>query len=109
MKKSFALFLSLALVFSLSAGLVFAAVDKGKDGVDQDCKDFKWQQLAQRYFVADGGSKARNVDGLDADHDGIACETLPKAKPLLRLIQEGTALTKPAPTSSISRMLKRSS
>ncbi|MDN4593831.1 excalibur calcium-binding domain-containing protein [Polycladomyces subterraneus] len=45
---------------------------------DKDCKDFKTQEEAQQYFESHGGSKTKNVDGLDRDHDGIACENLPK-------------------------------
>lgn len=45
---------------------------------DKDCKDFATQEQAQDYFNSHGGSASNNVDGLDADHDGIACESLPK-------------------------------
>ena len=44
---------------------------------DKDCPDFATQGEAQAYFVAHGGSVANNVDNLDADHDGIACEDNP--------------------------------
>jgi micrococcal nuclease len=46
-------------------------------GGDKDCSDFSSQSEAQRYFEAKGGSPSNNVDGLDRDHDGIACESLP--------------------------------
>jgi hypothetical protein len=46
----------------------------GKDGIDTDCADFATQKEAQRYFLADGGSIQLNVDHLDPNHDGIACE-----------------------------------
>jgi hypothetical protein len=36
--------------------------------------DFSSQAEAQAYFEANGGSPANNVDNLDADHDGQACE-----------------------------------
>jgi Excalibur calcium-binding domain len=32
------------------------------------------QAAAQAYFDAHGGSPSNNVDNLDADHDGKACE-----------------------------------
>lgn len=38
---------------------------------DKDCSDFDTQAEAQAHYRADG------TDGLDADGDGIACETLP--------------------------------
>lgn len=46
----------------------------GKDGKDMDCADFGSQSSAQRYFERDGGSQRRNVDHLDPNHNGIACE-----------------------------------
>jgi len=39
-------------------------------GADKDCADFS----SQAYFEAHGGSPTNNVDNLDADHDGQACE-----------------------------------
>jgi micrococcal nuclease len=44
---------------------------------DKDCPDFATQADAQAYFVRYGGSRTNNVDGLDRDRDGIACESLP--------------------------------
>jgi Excalibur calcium-binding domain len=41
---------------------------------DKDCADFSSQAEAQAYFEANGGSPTNNVDNLDADHDGQACE-----------------------------------
>lgn len=54
--------------------------DSGESGgghVDRDCSDFPNQRSAQEYFDRNGGSPSNNFDGLDADHDGIACEDLP--------------------------------
>ena len=45
-------------------------------GADKDCADFSSQAEAQAYFEAHGGSPTNNVDNLDADHDGQACEDL---------------------------------
>lgn len=44
---------------------------------DKDCKDFTTHVQAQAYFESKGGSKTNNVDNLDSDHDGVACESLP--------------------------------
>ncbi len=44
---------------------------------DKNCSDFSTQQAAQQYFVSMGGSATNNVDGLDNNHNGIACESLP--------------------------------
>jgi micrococcal nuclease len=45
--------------------------------VDRDCRDFATERAAQAYFDRRGGSRANNVDGLDNDRDGLACEILP--------------------------------
>lgn len=44
---------------------------------DKDCSDFTTHTQAQTYFNSKGGSSSNNVDRLDNDHDGIACESLP--------------------------------
>src|SRR2546429_425980 len=41
------------------------------------CADFATQQDAQAYFEAHGGSASNNVDNLDPNGNGIACEGLP--------------------------------
>lgn len=46
----------------------------GHDGQDTDCADFATQEDAHAYFEEDGGSRKRNVDHLDPNHNGIACE-----------------------------------
>lgn len=43
---------------------------------DRDCADFPNRSAAQTYFDGKGGSPTNNVDRLDADHDGRACEEL---------------------------------
>lgn len=44
---------------------------------DKDCSDFAIHAEAQAYFESKGGSPTNNIDRLDSDHDGIACESLP--------------------------------
>lgn len=46
----------------------------GLDGVDYDCYDFASPGEAQAYFESDGGSSYNNADGLDRNHNGLACE-----------------------------------
>jgi LPXTG-motif cell wall-anchored protein len=72
-KLLFASALSVAIL-ALSATPALAATDK-------DCKDFSSQAAAQAYFEAHGGSPGNNVDNLDADHDGKACETFSYSSP----------------------------
>ena len=43
---------------------------------DVNCDDFATHAEAQRFFEQCGGP-AEDRYGLDADHDGIACESLP--------------------------------
>jgi Excalibur calcium-binding domain len=43
---------------------------------DRDCEDFASQKKAQKFFKKKGGPK-KDPHGLDADNDGIACESLP--------------------------------
>jgi hypothetical protein len=49
----------------------------GTGGGDRDCGDFATQAAAQAFFISQGGP-ARDPHGLDGDHDGIACESLPR-------------------------------
>ena len=49
----------------------------GYASTDKDCSDFANQAQAQAFFVSNGGSPANDFDNLDADHDGVACESLP--------------------------------
>lgn len=46
----------------------------GLDGVDYDCYDFATQEEAWASFEAEGGSVFNNADGLDRNHNGLACE-----------------------------------
>jgi hypothetical protein len=48
----------------------------GGSGRDRNCSDFSSRRAAQRYFLAHGGP-ARDPSRLDADHDGVACSSLP--------------------------------
>jgi hypothetical protein len=51
--------------------------DLDRARTDRDCSDFTFQEEAQRFFERHGGSRANNVDDLDRDRDGKACERLP--------------------------------
>lgn len=43
---------------------------------DKDCKDFSTQKEAQDYFISQGGPSS-DPHKLDADKDGVVCESLP--------------------------------
>jgi hypothetical protein len=60
------------------AVFAFAVLPSGAaaQGVDRDCADFATQAEAQSFFVGAGGPAA-DPHRLDADNDGVACESLP--------------------------------
>ncbi len=72
---------------------------------DLDCRDFRTHEEAQAYFEARGGSRTNNVDRLDEDRDGIACELLPRGGtvprapiPIARTPTPSPARFRPTPT-----------
>ena len=42
-----------------------------------NCSDFSTHAAAQHWFTGHGGSASNDVAGLDGNHNGIACESLP--------------------------------
>jgi hypothetical protein len=52
---------------------------KGKKADEYNCSDFSTQPEAQRFFLKVGGV-ANDVNRLDGNKDGEACESLPKGK-----------------------------
>lgn len=72
---------------------------------DKDCADFPSQAAAQAYFLSKGGSKTNNVDNLDANHNGIACETYsypPVVTPSPSHVPSPPASPSPSPAGSPS-------
>jgi endonuclease YncB( thermonuclease family) len=63
-------------VVALMVAFVALALLPSTSVADVDCSDFSTQADAQAYFLAHGGP-ASDPDRLDADHDGIACESSP--------------------------------
>lgn len=68
----------------MAIGLCIALIASGvalgtgvASAAGKNCMDFPTQSAAQSYFDANGGSATNNVDGLDRDHDGVACEGNP--------------------------------
>jgi hypothetical protein len=51
----------------------------GKYTDEYNCSDFETQEQAQKFFKNAGGP-SQDVNRLDGDNDGIACESLPQAK-----------------------------
>lgn len=68
----------LRLVVPALAVALFALASTAQPAVafrDRDCADFATQAKAQRFFKKHHPN--RDPHGLDADHDGIACEDNP--------------------------------
>lgn len=65
---------SLALVTTATAPAHASAPAHAR--ADRDCSDFPNQAAAQAFYIANGGP-ASDPHRLDAEGDGIACETLP--------------------------------
>jgi Excalibur calcium-binding domain len=55
----------------LALGVLTEAATAG----DKDCSDFGSWRAAQKFYKRHGGPQ-RDPHRLDADHDGIACESL---------------------------------
>jgi hypothetical protein len=72
MLKSAAL-LAIVVVAVMAAG---GTADAVAQGGDRDCVDFGSQADAQSFFLSQGGPTS-DPHALDADGDGVACETLP--------------------------------
>jgi hypothetical protein len=64
------------LVVALAAGVLASIPVSSSSGSGVNCSDFATQAAAQAFFIAHGGP-AQDPEGLDGDHDGIACESLP--------------------------------
>src|SRR4051794_17954142 len=64
--------------FAFCLGTLLSLLNVARAAADLDCSDFAYQQDAQTYFESRGGSRFNDVDRLDRDHDGVACELLPR-------------------------------
>jgi hypothetical protein len=66
-------------VLALLAGLfVVLGPAPSASAADKDCSDFATQKAAQIFFLKNGGP-SRDPHRLDAEGDGIACESNPCA------------------------------
>jgi hypothetical protein len=64
-----------ATIAALTTLVAFAFAAPPASAGDKDCSDFKNWKQAQRFYENHGGPK-KDPHRLDADHDGIACESL---------------------------------
>lgn len=58
-----------------AAALTFSVLAAPASAGDRDCSDFSSWRAAQKFYKRHGGPQ-RDPHRLDADHDGIACESL---------------------------------
>ena len=79
--------------------LLTAALSFGFSGTagaaDLNCSDFVTQSDAQAVYDATPG----DPNGLDADADGVACETLPSTDGSAAVTEDGTAFAGQAPAT----------
>lgn len=70
--------ISTTIMLLISALIVVAVPSPGRAaaGLDKDCSDFATQAAAQNFFLDHGGPQS-DPHRLDADGDGIACESNP--------------------------------
>jgi hypothetical protein len=66
-----------AFIAFLFGAVSLVSVAGPAHAMDMNCSDFDNQAQAQNYFENNGGSASNNVDGLDADGDGVVCESNP--------------------------------
>lgn len=64
------------LVLGLWAALLTVLASPASAFLDKDCGDFGSQKAAQLFFLANGGPGS-DPHALDAEGDGLACESLP--------------------------------
>ncbi len=60
-------------------GEITTDASKGKGADDYNCDDFETQPEAQRFFEKVGGV-GNDVNRLDGNKDGVACQSLPKGE-----------------------------
>jgi endonuclease YncB( thermonuclease family) len=65
-----------AIAAAAVLALLIAAGPDPAAGADRDCGDFSTQADAQSFFI-DAGGPRNDPHRLDADGDGVACESLP--------------------------------
>lgn len=62
-------------IAAIAATLALALLPSATMAADKDCSDFSSWRAAQKFYKKHGGPKY-DPHRLDADHDGIACESL---------------------------------
>ena len=68
--------LAMVILLAAAAGACAAVLVASPAGAAVNCSNFSTQAAAQEFFLAHGGPSA-DPEGLDGNHDGVACESLP--------------------------------
>jgi endonuclease YncB( thermonuclease family) len=82
-----------SLAVSLAAGMLLAG--SPAHAADRDCGDFASQKAAQLFFLDNGGPDS-DPHRLDADGDGVSCESNPAPYHYGVTVPEGGSPSKPA-------------
>jgi hypothetical protein len=94
----------IALLVVLASLLVPAVAVAQQQGDIYDCKDFQYQEDAQAVFIATGGPRS-DVNGLDPDNNGQACDSganaLPR-RPVATAAPIVAATSAPAPVATVA-------
>ena len=89
-------FVAPALILALFVGVLTSLLVSSSSAAGVNCSDFANQAAAQDWYLAHGGP-ASDPEGLDGDHNGIACESL-KCPCNKSTKPTGTAPTQTTPT-----------
>src|SRR3712207_4766741 len=63
-------------IFAMTAALLAVLAVAPASAADRDCGDFASQRAAQLFYLRQGGPQL-DPHGLDADDDGVACDSNP--------------------------------
>jgi hypothetical protein len=95
MRHRFRMLMS-GLVIVLTSSLLVLAGSGTASAADRDCADFDSQRAAQLFFLRNGGPED-DPHRLDADGDGIACESNPAPRYERRTLPGGGVTPRPKP------------
>lgn len=91
------------LALGLWAALLTLLAPPASAFVDKDCGDFGSQKAAQLFFL-DNGGPGSDPHALDADSDGIACETLPCPCYEKKVLPSGSTTTAPTGPAQVKQL-----
>ena len=90
---------------ALTAGLLAVLTPMTAHAADKDCSDFDTQKAAQIFFLKAGGP-SQDPHRLDAEGDGIACESNPCPCYTGKTLPDDGASTAPSPVRQRGKVTK---